>query len=283
LLKLNSSGSVIWAKSNFAPSFSIPHFNLFQDSLGIFGIITSDNSSGDSTKIFEIDSSGTSSWCRILPGNFYGKNLKRLSDGRLVFSGSNNGAGLFFMDSLGNCKTTSIGINNNVGDITDYIQTGDGFLVITMNANYGILKFDSLGNGLCTTLDSLTSNPDTISFQIDTVTDSYIAGSTPTTLYLIDNIEVFDSTCELQTYGIKEIIEDKNVVVFPNPSNDKFNIKSTTGEFERSTITIYNSIGKIIFSGLMENVSSVELKPGVYELSVLSPNGHFAHKKLIRL
>ncbi|MBW7867611.1 MAG: T9SS type A sorting domain-containing protein [Brumimicrobium sp.] len=80
----------------------------------------------------------------------------------------------------------------------------------------------------------------------------------------------------------EEIVNSNNIIVYPNPNNGKFTIKA---DFEGS-ISIYNSLGKIIYQGdhatgeQLINLNE-EIESGMYILRFQDTSYNFVYKNLI--
>ena len=79
-------------------------------------------------------------------------------------------------------------------------------------------------------------------------------------------------------------LEDKDVKLFPNPSNEKFNIESTIG---MSHITVTNLTGATILDINLNNqsrltVSTLDLSNGVYFVRVFTNKGNLVKKMIIQ-
>ena len=105
-------------------------------------------------------------------------------------------------------------------------------------------------------------------------------------------VNVFDSCGNMSTQfiivnntnGINEL-DDENLVVAPNPANDKVSIISNTSNMIHQ-IGIYNAVGQFVkmnmYCGLTSQTEMdvTDLAPGVYVISIRTQNG-IATKKLV--
>lgn len=73
--------------------------------------------------------------------------------------------------------------------------------------------------------------------------------------------------------------------IFPNPNKGWFRIAVPSVFSNSLTITIYDSLGKKVFSKVADNNSSIEiatkLPSGIYQVEVLDDNRNKASQKLI--
>jgi hypothetical protein len=84
--------------------------------------------------------------------------------------------------------------------------------------------------------------------------------------------------------GVEDFAPDYQATIFPNPTQDILNIK--TSVFENVTYTLYDAQGKLV----MQNILSAEqtpiqvsqLAPGAYSLSINDQKGQLKNFKLIK-
>lgn len=79
--------------------------------------------------------------------------------------------------------------------------------------------------------------------------------------------------------GMQEVIAAAHVLIYPNPSNGKFNLELSGSDFkDELEISIYSPLGQIVFSAaeivghdhLSKTIDLSELSPGVYFLEIQS-------------
>ncbi len=89
--------------------------------------------------------------------------------------------------------------------------------------------------------------------------------------------------CDYTFTSIKEKnISNIKVVVFPNPTSDKLNIRSDNQVFENSEIEIINYLGQTVLKcPFAENISVSTLPSGYYTLNILTSSGQF-HSNFIK-
>lgn len=84
--------------------------------------------------------------------------------------------------------------------------------------------------------------------------------------------------------GVEDFAPNYEVTIFPNPTQDVLNIKSS--RFDHVTYTLYDAQGKLV----MQNILSAEqtpiqvsqLAPGAYSLSINDQKGQLKNFKLIK-
>ena len=81
-------------------------------------------------------------------------------------------------------------------------------------------------------------------------------------------------------------VKYQDMLIYPNPTSGKFTLQSTNQSFNNSTITIYNSLGEIIFQSEIRNQESeIDLSShpnGIYFVTVIEGD-RMAVKKIIKL
>ena len=104
--------------------------------------------------------------------------------------------------------------------------------------------------------------------------------------FIIDNISLFrvDST----SVAIRPEIDMNNEwSVFPNPASKKFKIVfNETSQYKERVIQIHSIEGKLLFSKKTTedeiNINTNGLKPGVYLISLITPNSNSTRRLIIR-
>ncbi len=84
--------------------------------------------------------------------------------------------------------------------------------------------------------------------------------------------------------GVEDFAPDYQATIFPNPTEDVLNIRTST--FENVTYTLYDTQGKLV----MQNILSAEqtpiqvsqLAPGAYSLCINDQTGQLKNFKLIK-
>jgi hypothetical protein len=90
-----------------------------------------------------------------------------------------------------------------------------------------------------------------------------------------DNVMVVDNTT-----GISTITADFNVDIYPNPTQDYFNVRVP----ERSTFELYNTVGQLVHSEVVEGTATVDVSSfndGMYIAKVTGGNGQVEIHKLV--
>lgn len=99
----------------------------------------------------------------------------------------------------------------------------------------------------------------------------------------VDNVKVYLKN----TTGIKELVSDENISVYPNPSSDIINISYTSDKNQEVTIKLADSKGQIVYQNAKnatngnnaETINVQNVTPGSYILSIIS-EGKIASKKV---
>lgn len=81
--------------------------------------------------------------------------------------------------------------------------------------------------------------------------------------------------------SVTNLIEEKNILVYPNPSQGVFHIQMINKNSEKSILKIKNTLGKIIFTKTFKNSISVNIKnqaKGIYFIEIENNNNVFSEK-----
>lgn len=87
------------------------------------------------------------------------------------------------------------------------------------------------------------------------------------------------------TLSIKDNVSLKSFTVSPNPCYDLIQINFLNGISQIDGIEIHNSLGQQVFSTkniLEKTFISIDIKPGIYFLSIKDFSGHIYYQKIIR-
>ena len=165
------------------------------------------------------------------------------------------------------------------------LSNTDGFLAIFGTAKqlkhahyFGGSSTESINNS-----DLLGDN--TLYVVGQTKSNNFPVGYNTTTASLIDSTyngttddDGFISRFNITQYnivGVSEITNNTNgLSVYPNPANQSFNIKLETELNEKTTITVYNSIGQLVHTeSMINNLKTINCalwSTGLYIVSVKS-------------
>ena len=84
--------------------------------------------------------------------------------------------------------------------------------------------------------------------------------------------------------GVQDFAPDFDVTIFPNPTSDVMNIKSTI--YQNLSYSLYDAQGKLVLKNVLsETVTQIQvnlLAPGAYSLSISDKNGQLKNFKLIK-
>ncbi|MBA7538873.1 hypothetical protein ES705_31150 [subsurface metagenome] len=101
---------------------------------------------------------------------------------------------------------------------------------------------------------------------------------TETTWAAFDNVSLVNKT----TSGVYELSDKNDIKLVPNPAADHFKVFAEEG----SKVSIYNSLGKLVKTGVTEIGLTVfqtdELELGIYIIRVQKENEVFSGKILVR-
>lgn len=102
-------------------------------------------------------------------------------------------------------------------------------------------------------------------------------------------IDTFCNTVNVQcgtTNGVSNILNEKTISIYPNPSNGKFQLANKQTTLDNLKMTIYNAVGEKIYSTKTGNSQlltvDISSQPnGVYFLKISSKNNESFTQKLI--
>lgn len=304
LLKTNSLGNLIWAKTfGGANSDGARAAVETYDGGYIFSGFTKSFGAGmNDAYLAKTDSNGNLLWSKTYgdAGNESINDLQQTSDGGFILTGSsynlsatNINTYLVRTNSIGDTIwTQAIGGNNTITVGYSVKQVSDGGFIVTGNSNIGaglggvyFLKTDSNGNTSCPA--SVRST--TIGTPLTQVTLPFTIVNTPHTNVGSPTPTIFGRAGDLATacfvLGINDL-DDKtlNLIISPNPCNDKLTI--TTKANSQSKIIIYDIAGRNLLQQEFTNETTLnteQLATGIYIIEVHSSNGESTKGKVIKL
>jgi len=179
----------------------------------------------------------------------------------------------------------SCGTGNGTGGGVWFSFTGTGD---TINASLCGSTYDTkirVYTGACGALVCETGIDDFCGLQSEV---SWL--STPGVTYYIlvhgwDNSEGFFTLNMCNTVGIKENDIEANIVIYPNPANETFNISiQGKNESEDMTLEIMNSIGQIMLKEQIEvskEINTADFVKGLYFIKLSSKNSIITRKLIV--
>lgn len=76
---------------------------------------------------------------------------------------------------------------------------------------------------------------------------------------------------------------NKNLIVYPNPTNSVLNISDAQNLFENSTIEIVNFLGQnVLFIAFQSQIDISKLESGIYTLKIKDDTGNFFTAKILK-
>jgi hypothetical protein len=294
LVRYDTSGSVLWAKTYFTKG-SIFHsaVNNNDGTLTLIGAIDTSISPAQTQLFFmKIDTTGAELWCKALGDSnrafrqSRGSQVKPTSDGGYIIIGYACGSvsNINYKSDLILIKTDTNGdtlwtrchgneYTEEGGD--DVEQTSDGGYIMTGFSNtaqflpsayagYIVFKTDSLGMtdthcqefSMPMTITDITA-PD-INITV-TITTGLISAVPSTVVQEVDSIGQKNG-CWLSAVGIDEPKGKSNMEyqAIPNPSAGLFTLKSNTANMGSKTIIVYDIYGHEIFT--LQHSAGTELQ-----------------------
>jgi Secretion system C-terminal sorting domain len=162
-----------------------------------------------------------------------------------------------------------------------------GVIYKTGSTNTGLTNvmcaYGTYGSGKFVTIGDSSVAEDGTGDSGDTLYDGYITDANGNHKKLLLN-----STDWLMANNLSvNEFEDDKVTIFPNPANDKITINFTLTD-ENSTLTLYDSVGRIVKQKLLqtrnntEDIAVDDLKSGLYICTISSKNNS-VNSKFIKL
>jgi hypothetical protein len=85
--------------------------------------------------------------------------------------------------------------------------------------------------------------------------------------------------------GVEDFAPDYEAIIFPNPTEDVLNIRTST--FENVTYTLYDAQGKTCYAGLLSAeqtpIQVSQLAPGAYSLTLNNETQNLKTFKLVKI
>ncbi|HTL82921.1 MAG TPA: T9SS type A sorting domain-containing protein [Bacteroidia bacterium] len=293
LVKLDSIGDTLWTKKFDIATKSLIVADFVQTADGNY-LIGANISFPRGYVAIKIDSAGNVFWAKE-----YGSSIKSYNgcfitptadDGFLLsgtyYSGSPNNTDAFLVriDANGDTLWTKKYGGNYEDALWGTSQTTDGGFMaagLMKNSGFGltdgwVVKMDSLGNsGGCNLLPDSVPLSDLVlnSSHANTIMNSHLPSYWYYTPPFIRGIQVA-TTCAAPVF---EIPNENSADVFPVPSNDEVNIRSSRLKQGRTyALTVYDVNGKIArtvsFEGSGISLRKQDLAPGIYFWTITGEN-----------
>jgi len=264
LIKLSQTGAILWSKRYYNPAHGYcKGYDLEITGNGFLILFLLDYH----IVLLETDFSGNILWQKsynqFIGSMYYEYSTKfmKTSDSCFVLVSIGFDGGLTKIDSVGNL-IWSKSLNLMATDVVN--SNSHGFFIIgngpvsgvkgnqISSPQIGIIQTDSIGNAYkC--VYSMNLNPIIDTILSTSATFSSVSGGIENTIHPIISSEVLLSYNGCISYfgSINEISNEKNISVFPNPSNGVFTFNI---EMEKEVqVIIYNSIGENIYQSKFYN------------------------------
>ena len=308
LIKTDSLGNVQWAKGYE----NAPAYSMIITSDGGFLLVGSGYTNvapySEFVTLLKTDNTGNIAWSKKFQGpkkNYIGQNVIQTSDNGFIITGEidnyNNAEIILMMktDSFGNYlwskgygDTISTGgrTNQKSGYYTE--QTTDGGYIISGLYNPSttypylglyFIKMDSNGNSGCNQLNFLMTDS-TIVVSDSSVSPIISAGTN------IFSIPIYSSNCSptnttvcLNLAGINELKKDNDIIIYPNPSEGIFQIRSENNRIQ--TLKVMNIIGEeILETKINDKQATIDMSgvaKGIYFVQITDEKKNEVNRKVI--
>lgn len=255
LMKINTSGNVVWAKKySIEGNSTVSYTSVVEATDGGYAINFQLSDGGYFQELTKVNSSGTPQWSKH-------------------YTLSNN--------STSNQNT--IAITNNGG----FLISSNHVDTISYNVFGYLIKTDSLGNSGCSEVnDSITETPIILNITSPSVTTNF--GSSNTISFSSENIALQVSSNCADDVGISDSDEmNSKVLIFPNPFSVSASIQLTNGNNsgQKHVFELYDIVGRTVknieFTGLLTEIKREELQSGIYLWRVLDNKNVIGNGKLV--
>ncbi|HRC32667.1 MAG TPA: T9SS type A sorting domain-containing protein [Bacteroidia bacterium] len=300
LLKLDSLGNKLWAKTYNGPKWQLSHYvQQTQDGGFILTGSSRDSLSASYQFLLKTDSIGNISWAKQFdvsePWKMGTAVQQTFDGGYIIATGSpiyhvGNGDGcLLKTDSVGQLlwsKTYDVTLGEYFSDVR---QTSDSGFIIIGFTSYSIvtgmclIKTDQFGNSVCKQSGDAIINSYNLSFttsNLFTSASSYTPQELNSNFYVKSGSEFFDPC----PFGYEEPFANNPLLIFPNPSSGTFSLLLFTNSID-AKLEIFNLMGTKIFEekiiGSVKNeITLTGMSSAIYLLKVY--DGHkYYHQKLM--
>ena len=305
LMKLNSSGSVVWSEKESIGTYPLSSGN---DIVALpDGLICYFTTSDYNMYLMKTDLSGNVIWCNYLG---YGANntydapspkLHQTSDGGYIFVNGSNMWGpmgtVLKVDSSGQAiwGASLFLLSSEVLPVNDggYLISGNGPImgvkdVGTTNPQIGIIKIGSNGStSLCVNSLPLNTTPYSITMVPVSLTSASAGIESDYHPKAISLTLLSDSGCVAITGGIEKTAEANPLKVMPNPSDGVFRLElNGEGQARLSSIEIYNMFGETVFRSTSpvtaeQTINTGFLPSGIYETRCMFRDTIYTQKIII--
>lgn len=187
-----------------------------------------------------------------------------------IFVYENEGQGQSFLKKTAiyhNLKpVTSISFDVDMDGKNELVWSSESETKVGMSEVFGDMEFelkDTINNNLLSWV-MITSDLDNDG-DLDLVTISEDCG-----LIWYEN---------LSHLSIDEVEDEDCIIVFPNPSSGKFQIKT---DLQNYSVTIHDLTGKVVYSSSVKTLHQLNVSPGIYILTITSgDNTRIERSKII--
>jgi len=287
LVKYNSNGNVIWAKS--ATGSGSDHCNsvgtdvlgnifitgVFNSPTISFGTSTLTQSGGGDMFLVKYDSNGNVSWARSSTGagNDEGYCLSTYSTN--VYVVGNLGAYLF---------NGGLPVTFGTDSLTPPLGSTDPMYIVLYNSTGNVVCASALASGSDDQNAVSTDQLGNAYISGDFTANPFIVGSTSLALTGTEDIFVAKYYCPTSHEGINEQTNKETISIYPNPFTSQTTI-SFSEEQKHTTIKITDLPGKEIktinFTGRQLTIDRNEMKAGIYFVQTTDEQKHIYNKKII--
>ena len=285
LVRFDSSGDTVWTKlvNPYAGSEEPRELALLSDGLMIVGSVHS--GSTDNVFIVKTDMDGNILWEEEYPssGLEFGESIVEIPSGGFYIAGTTNAIGNGGLDLLA-MKVDATGQllwakgfgrgGNELGYDVDVmpdggaIFTGSIYKADTSNfRDLGLIRTDSAGDTLWTRYFGDVYKESGHEVKVD---GDHIVACGKGDLNNSENVIILRADFNGNAVGINEHASDYGFVVYPNPFVESITVQLNANDTRPFPIQVSDMMGKILWSGSMQNGAMIDLNwlpPGTYFLS----------------
>jgi hypothetical protein len=300
LIKTDSNGDTLWTKTYGGLNTDVGNSvrQTIDEGYIIAGYTSSFGAGSSDGYLIKTDANGDTLWTKTYggTGSDYFNSIQQTFDGGYIITGytyyswvNQNDVFLIKTDANGDTLWTKSfgGADNDFGNSIQQTTDG-GYIIIGQTQSFGagwnvyLIKTDSLGNSGCNepvTVIIVTSPPSQVTSPATVVTSPVSTITAPATI--VGSGSMVTTLCT--TVGINEMLNQEELVLFPNPFTDKLTITTETNE--PVEITLFDVTARKLLQQTFTNavtLNTSQLAKGIYIYEVRNKDGLVKKGKVVK-